>query len=134
MGSYRSSSMTLFEDIRIIDFDLEMTKLSTTSPSLHHIYLCLSHSPPSEWIKLFEIQKFYSKYKIKHPAWVEGNYIGVECIPEKLETSHLSELRQAVANTNQVYREHQTKIQEGLKQQNKLNKKRKIDLKGLRNN
>ncbi len=92
----------------------------------------MSHSPPSEWIKLFEIQKFYSKHKIKHPAWVEGNYIGVECIPEKLETSHLSELRQAVANTNQVYREHQTKIQEDLKHEEQIKQEEKDRLKRIK--
>jgi len=39
-------------------------------------------------------------------AWIEGDAIVVDCVPEEIEKYHLSDLREDVANTNQKYREY----------------------------
>jgi hypothetical protein len=36
-------------------------------------------------------------------AWIEGQYIVVDCVPEEIERYHLKDLKEDVANANAKY-------------------------------
>ena len=95
-------------DIRITDLDEEMTRQSDTASGLRHLYLELSANPPNNWKEIFEHLHANSFDLMKRRAWIEGNYIVIDCVPEEIAAHHLPALKQEVAQTNKLFSEHLT--------------------------
>ncbi|HML96615.1 MAG TPA: hypothetical protein PKC29_14425 [Thermodesulfobacteriota bacterium] len=99
-----------FENIMIVGMNKEASRKSDVYPSLYDIALELSDSPPEEWEEIF-IKIWERKiYSMKRNAYIEENNIIVICKTEDVKDTHLPMLEEAVAATNQSYREYLAKI------------------------
>jgi hypothetical protein len=90
-------------DIRIIDLDHELTSQSPTAPSLRYMYLKLSNSPSEKWAEFFLAERQYPRHTMWREAWINDNYIIVDCVPEELPAKHLPYLKDDVSNANKKY-------------------------------
>jgi hypothetical protein len=94
-----------FEEIRIIDLDVDLTQPSQEARGFRRMYLKLSAEPPPEWVRIFEQERRFPPHRIWRNAWVIGAHIVVECVPEELEQSHLNHLKEDVAKANKKFSE-----------------------------
>ena len=94
-----------FEEIRITDLDIDLTRPSQEAPGFQRLYLKLSGEPPPEWVRIFEQARRFPARPNWRKAWVVGAHIVIECIPEELEQAHLNHLKEDVANTNKKFLE-----------------------------
>lgn len=97
-----------FDDIRIIDLDLNRSNNPDESKMLLNMYLKLSGSPPIEWEQIFDAERRFPRHTMWRRAWIEGQYIIVYCVPDELEKFHLKDLREDTQTTNQKYRQYLT--------------------------
>jgi hypothetical protein len=95
-----------FEEIRIADLDVDLTQPSQEAPGFRRLFLRLSQEPPPEWIKIFERERRFPRRRIWRNAWVVGNHIVVECVPEDLERSQLNHLKEDVAHANKKFSDY----------------------------
>jgi hypothetical protein len=63
----------------------------------------LSSSAPYEWAKYFNERWQQHFYMMKRHARVIGNRLEIECLPDELESDHLTELKKVVEETNKAY-------------------------------
>ena len=99
-----------FENITIVGMNKEASRKSDLYPPLYEIAIQLSDSPPEEWEEIF-IKIWERKiYSMKRDAYIEENNIVVICKTEEVKDTHLPMLEEAVAATNQSYREYLAKI------------------------
>lgn len=101
-----------FKDIKIIDIDINRTKPSQTAPGYRHMYLKLSDKPTNEWINLFNRSHSIPRHTMWREAWIEGNYIVVDCVPKEIETHHLADLKQDIEKANNSYHDYLKKAEE----------------------
>ncbi len=95
-----------FIDIKIVSLEDDMTVESPNNPALRYIYLKLSQTPPPLWQKHFvESRKVARHTKWRH-IWIDRKFLVVECVPEEIETHHLSDLKKDVYYANSKYREY----------------------------
>jgi hypothetical protein len=94
-----------FEEIRIIDLDIDLTQPSQEAPGFRRLYLKLSEEPSPEWVKIFEQERRFPPHQIWRKAWVLGAHIVVECVPEELEQFQLNHLKEDVATVNRRFSE-----------------------------
>ncbi len=108
-----------FQDIKIIDLDVDKTRPSNKASGLRHMFLQLSDLPPREWVQILENERSFPRHSMWRHAWVEGNYIIVDCVPEEIQQYHLKDLKTDVSNSNQKYKEYVSHIEA----QNDIDKK-----------
>lgn len=99
-----------FQDIHIIDLDLQRSYNPEPEMALLNMYLKLSGNPPSDWKEIFDAERRFPRHTMWRRAWSEGDYIVVYCVPDELEKYHLRDLREDVLNANQKYRKYLTEI------------------------
>lgn len=99
-----------FEEIKIVDLDVEKTRPSYKASGLRHMFLKLSASPNNDWVQIFEGERNFPRHNMWRHAWIEGQYIVVDCVPEEIERYHLNDLKQDVSNTNAKYITYLQKI------------------------
>ena len=100
--------LTQFEDIRIVGLDDEQSYKPDPVKLLYNVYLELSAIPPEEWQAIFAAERQFPRYSMWRPAWIEGQYIVIRCVPEELEEYHLQGLKEDVQNSNNKYRQYLT--------------------------
>ena len=98
--------LTMFEDIRIIELDGVRSYKPDPQKLLYNLYLKLSSAPPLEWQQIFEAERRFPRHTMWRRAWIEGQYIVIQCVPDELEKYHLRDLRQDTENVNSKYREY----------------------------
>jgi hypothetical protein len=94
-----------FADIRITDLDVDLTQPSEEAPGFRRLYLKLSEEPRPEWVRLFEQVRRFPARRTWRNAWVVGDHIVIESIPDELEKSQLNHLKEDVANANRKFSE-----------------------------
>ena len=95
-----------FIDIKIVSLEDDMTVESPNNPALRYIYLKLSQTPPPLWQEHFaESRKVARHTKWRH-IWIDRKFLVVECVPEEIETHHLSDLKKDVYYANSKYSEY----------------------------
>ena len=94
-----------FEEIRITDLEVDLTRPSDEAPGFRRLYLKLSEEPSPEWVKIFEQERRFPPHQIWRNAWVIGRHIVVECVPEELEQFQLNHLKEDVATVNRKFSE-----------------------------
>ena len=99
------------EEIKIVDLDIERTRPSNKASGLRHMYLRLSTSPNNEWVNIFNNERAFPRHSMWRHAWIEGQYIVVDCVPEEVERYHLNDLKQDVLNTNAKYTTYLQQVQ-----------------------
>ena len=102
--------MMAFEDLTITGLDISRIRQSDKAPGLRHMFLSLSATPSSAWADIFSAERRFPRHTMWRKAWVEGAAIVVDCVPEEIETHHLSDLSEDVKNTNQKYREYLARV------------------------
>jgi hypothetical protein len=122
-----------FEDIRIEDLNIDRCYKSGTSPFMYNMYLALSGNPPSEWLQIFAQERRIPRHRMWRHAWIEHNYIVVDCVPEDLEQYLLKDLKEDVRNSNEKYRAHLAEKEEEIRMKGEAKKKEKERLRVLRN-
>lgn len=93
-----------FENIHIEDFDDETSHNPDPSNDLYNIYLKLSGTPPTEWEKIFNVERRFPRHDRWRQAWIKEEYIIIYCVPEELEEIHYEDLQVDVKTTNDKYR------------------------------
>jgi hypothetical protein len=126
---------TKFEPVRITDLVAEKTEQSPTASGLRLMYLRLSTSPTTEWIQLFDNQRFFPKQRNivsgSREAKVRGNYIVVDCVPEEMERHH-TELKHDVAVTNNEYQEYLNRVAAKIVQEDQVQKAEQERIAGIK--
>jgi hypothetical protein len=95
-----------FVDIKIIGLEEEMTVLSPDHPPLRQVFLRLSQTPPPIWRTYFDDLRKISRHPRWRRAWIDRKFIVIECVPEEIETHHLNDLKQDIAQANQRCRHY----------------------------
>lgn len=98
-----------FEELRIVDLDVEKTRPSPKASGLRHMFLRLSGFPPAVWVQLFNNERAYPRHTMWRHVWVEREYIVVDCAHEEIEL-HLADLKEDVANSNAKYRQYMARV------------------------
>ena len=109
--------MADFESIRLSGFD--RTKVTPGStPALWNVPITLSEQPPTEWAETFGAVWRAKRYSMLRSAHVQGDAIVIQdCGLDEVAEHHLPRLKEAVAETNDQYRENLTKS--GMKEERK---------------
>jgi hypothetical protein len=97
--------MEEFIDINLVGLDITLTRQSNTAPGLRHMFLKLSQIPSSAWVEIFMAERALPRHMMWRDAWIEGDAIVVDCVPEEIQQHHLADLKQDVANSNKKYRD-----------------------------
>ena len=97
-----------FDGIKITGLDLQRTQPSTRAPGLRHMYLTLFAAPPYEWTQIFEDRRRFPRHSMWRRAWIEGDSIVIDCVPEEIEGCHLNDLKEDVVACNERYLEWRT--------------------------
>jgi hypothetical protein len=121
-----------FADIKIIGLDVDATQPSQAAAGLRHMYLHLSARPSSEWQQLFDQERQFPRHSMWRKAWIEGNFIVVDCVPEEIEQYHLRDLKEDVAKTNQNYRDYLARVARAQKRQKEAEQKEKSQLEDVK--
>jgi hypothetical protein len=95
-----------FTDIKIVSLEDDLTVESPNNPALRYIYLKLSQTPPPLWTKYFTESRKIARHPRWRNIWIDRKFIVAECVPEELETHHLKDLKQDLANANANYRKY----------------------------
>jgi hypothetical protein len=77
------------------------------------MYLSLSETPPRVWCQIFNAERQFARHSMWRRAWIEGNYVVVDCVPEELEKYHLNDLKQDVGSSNAKFHEFLAKKARG---------------------
>lgn len=92
------------EKLKIIGLVVEKTKESKRHvPAMRQLYLKLSTRPNAQWVGIFEGEREFARHNMWREAWIDGQYIVIDCLPEELESIHLVDLKQDVEVTNDKY-------------------------------
>src|SRR5271170_5682324 len=95
-----------FIDIKIVGLEDELMVESPNDPALRYIYLRLSQTPPPLWQKYFAESRKIARHARWRQIWIDRKYLVVECVPEEIETHHLNDLKQDVAQANERCRSY----------------------------
>ena len=97
--------MAQFEDIVIVDLDVQKTTWSRVHSAMRTLYLKLNRDPDIAWNKFF-FEERNSRVEVKrHGLWIEDGYIVFDCLLPDVEPHHLPDLRKSIAYANERYRE-----------------------------
>jgi TIR domain len=103
--SQAEQRLATFEDISISDLDIQRSYKPDPEKLLYNMYLKLSKTPPAEWEQIFEAERRFPRHTMWRRAWIEGQHIVINCVPDELEKYHLSDLAEDVKNSNAKYRQ-----------------------------
>jgi hypothetical protein len=95
-----------FVDIKIVGLDDDRTVESPNNPSLLHVYLQLSQTPPPLWQKHFAESRKIARHPRWRPVHIDRKFLVVECVPAEIESHHLPDLKKDVTYANSKYREY----------------------------
>lgn len=95
----------LADEIRITDLDTDLTQPSQEASGFRRMYLKLSGEPRPEWVKIFEQARRFPRRRTWRNAWIVGEHIVIDCLPEELEQPGLNHLKEAVAHANSEFLE-----------------------------
>ena len=94
-----------FEDVRIVELDVDATQPSASGSAMRLMHLTLSCGPPSGWSGLFDEQRRFPRHSMWRKAYVSARHIVVDCVPDEIERYHLRDLKEDVAAVNEKYRQ-----------------------------
>jgi hypothetical protein len=93
--------MAQFEDIVIVDLDVQKTTWSRVHSAMRTLYLKLSRDPDIAWNKFF-FEERNSRVEVKrHGLWIEDGYIVFDCLLIDVDSHHLPDIRQSIAHANE---------------------------------
>jgi hypothetical protein len=94
-----------YEDIVIVDLDVQKTTWSRVHSAMRTLYLRLSRDPDLAWNKFF-FEERNSRVEVKrHGLWIEDGYIVFDCLLIDVDNHHLPDIRRSIAYANERARE-----------------------------
>ena len=99
-------NLTGLEDIKILEIDDARSYRPDNSKLLYNIYLKLSASPPAEWQQIFAAERSLPRHTAWRDAWIERDYIVINCMLTEIEDYHAKDLIEDVGNSNLKYRKY----------------------------
>ena len=94
-----------FEDIVIVDLDVQKTTWSRVHSAMRTLYLRLSRDPDLAWNKFF-FEERNARVEVKrHGLWIEDGYIVFDCLLIDVDNHHLPDIRRSIAYANERSRE-----------------------------
>jgi hypothetical protein len=94
-----------FEDIVIVDLDVQKTTWSRVHSAMRTLYLKLNRDPDIAWSKFF-FEERNSRVEVKrHGLWIEDGYIVFDCLLIDVDNHHLPDIRRSIAYANERSRE-----------------------------
>jgi hypothetical protein len=93
-----------FKDIRVIGVDEIRTYRPEPEKWLYNVYFELSMVPPSGWVQIFEQKHHFPEHAMVRRAWIDGRHVVVQCAVNEIKDA-LRDIKRAVSETNQKYRE-----------------------------
>jgi hypothetical protein len=94
-----------FEDIVIVDLDVQKTTWSRVHSAMRTLYLRLNHDPDLAWNKFF-FEERNSRVEVKrHGLWIEDGYIVFDCLLIDVDDHHLPDIRRSMTYANERSRE-----------------------------
>ena len=107
-----------FEDIVIVDLDVQKTTWSRVHSAMRTLYLKLNRDPDLAWNKFF-FEERNARVEVKrHGLWIEDGYIVFDCLLIDVDDHHLPDIRRSIAYANErshELRESQREEREQLK-------------------
>jgi hypothetical protein len=92
--------MAQFEDIVIVDLDVQKTTWSRVHSAMRTLYLKLNRDPDIAWNKFF-FEERNSRVEVKrHGLWIEDGYIVFDCLLIDVDSHHLPDIRQSIEYAN----------------------------------
>ena len=92
--------MDEFNDIVIVDLDVNRTTWSRVHSSMRTLHLKLNRDPNPEWSRLFYEER-NSRVELKrHGLWIEDGYIVFDCLLIDVDDYHLPDIRQSIDYAN----------------------------------
>lgn len=89
-----------FNDIVIVDLDVNRTTWSRVHSSMRTLHLKLNRDPNPEWTRLF-FEERNSRVELKrHGLWIEDGYIVFDCLLIDVDDYHLPDIRQSIDYAN----------------------------------
>jgi hypothetical protein len=90
-----------FEDIVIVDLDVQKTTWSRVHSAMRTLYLKLNRDPDIAWTKFF-FEERNSRVEVKrHGLWIEDGYIVFDCLLIDVDDHHLPDIRLSIAHANE---------------------------------
>ena len=94
-----------FEDIVIVDLDVQKTTWSRVHSAMRTLYLRLNRDPDIAWNKFF-FEERNARVEVKrHGLWIEDGYIVFDCLLIDVDAHHLPDIRRSIAYANERSRE-----------------------------
>ena len=94
-----------FEDIVIVDLDVQKTTWSRVHSAMRTLYLRLNRDPDLAWNKFF-FEERNSRVEVKrHGLWIEDGYVVFDCLLIDVDNHHLPDIRRSIAYANERARE-----------------------------
>jgi hypothetical protein len=94
-----------FEDIVIVDLDVQKTTWSRVHSAMRTLYLRLNRDPDLAWNKFF-FEERNTRVEVKrHGLWIEDGYVVFDCLLIDVDSHHLPDIRQSIAYANERSRE-----------------------------
>ena len=94
-----------FEDIVIVDLDVQKTTWSRVHSAMRTLYLRLNRDPDLPWNKFF-FEERNARVEVKrHGLWIEDGYIVFDCLLIDVDSHHLPDIRRSIAYANERSRE-----------------------------
>jgi hypothetical protein len=95
----------IFTDIKIKALD-DAASGPFGEGALMRLVLRLSQSAPGPWSEYFNERWAGHIYGAKRRAAVFGDKLEIVCMPDELESDHLPELNNVIAETNEAYKKY----------------------------
>lgn len=123
-----------FEDIVIVDLDVQKTTWSRVHSAMRTLYLRLNRDPDLAWNKFF-FEERNARVEVKrHGLWIEEGYIVFDCLLIDVDNHHLPDIRRSIAYANERSRELRAAQREEREQLKMKARDEAEVLKGLRAN
>lgn len=94
-----------FEDIVIVDLDVQKTTWSRVHSAMRTLYLRLNRDPDLAWNKFFFEERNARVELKRHGLWIEDGYIVFDCLLIDVDSHHLPDIRRSIAYANERSRE-----------------------------
>lgn len=87
--------------LRITGIDEARTQPVEFGSAMYEIYLKLSGHPSPDWRRAFDERRKFPRHSMWRNAWIDGDYIVVNCPLDELKAHHLDDLKEDVEVANQ---------------------------------
>jgi len=98
---YLTGGFSVADALRITGIDEARTQPIEFCSQMYVIYLKLSGHPTPDWRRAFDERRKFPRHSMWRNAWVDGDYVVINCPLDELKAHHLDDLKADVEVANQ---------------------------------